>query len=244
MHWWGRKHLNSHYLRHWIFQKTSSILKCNTCFSTSNQFAIKNTSQAHCFCSYSKNGKNNHSLWFTGTLRIAFAVFCWSKIWKTFLVTSAVAVVIFVPPDAPTTILTLLCLSNIIVGHIEERGLLPCTKRAEKSSMFRHFWRGIWSIIRYISCITLSCTSKQKTCEFFTWLDKVVGWRRNAKAIGNVRRAEVVHLVIKDNASWAWHHFRAKTTKTWKRWQNWCLDSKCRKRFVLPFLIRVYLTRG
>ncbi len=45
-----------------------------------------------------------------------------------FAVTRAVAVVIFVPPEAPTTILTLWCLSNIIVGHIDESGLLPCQK--------------------------------------------------------------------------------------------------------------------
>ncbi len=45
-----------------------------------------------------------------------------------FVVTRAVAVVIFVPPEAPTTILTLWCLSNIIVGHIDESGLLPCQK--------------------------------------------------------------------------------------------------------------------
>ncbi len=44
------------------------------------------------------------------------------------VVTRAVAVVIFVPPEAPTTILTLWCLSNIIVGHIDESGLLPCQK--------------------------------------------------------------------------------------------------------------------
>lgn len=45
-----------------------------------------------------------------------------------FVVTRAVAVVIFVPPEAPTTILTLWCLSNIIVGHIDERGLFPGQK--------------------------------------------------------------------------------------------------------------------
>jgi len=45
-----------------------------------------------------------------------------------FVVTRAVAVVIFVPPEAPTTILTLWCLSNIIVGLIDESGLLPCQK--------------------------------------------------------------------------------------------------------------------
>ena len=33
--------------------------------------------------------------------------------------------VIFVPPEAPTTIFTLFSLSNMIVGHIEESGLLP-----------------------------------------------------------------------------------------------------------------------
>lgn len=41
--------------------------------------------------------------------------------------TSAVAVVIFVPPDAPTTIFTLLSLSKMIVGHMEDSGLLPAT---------------------------------------------------------------------------------------------------------------------
>ncbi len=39
--------------------------------------------------------------------------------------TKAVAVVIFVPPDAPTTIFTLLSLSKMIVGHMEDSGLLP-----------------------------------------------------------------------------------------------------------------------
>lgn len=43
--------------------------------------------------------------------------------------TRAVAVMIFVPPEAPTTIFTLLSLSEIIVGHIEERGLLPKNER-------------------------------------------------------------------------------------------------------------------
>lgn len=39
--------------------------------------------------------------------------------------TNAVAVVIFVPPDAPTTIFTWFSLSNMIVGHMEDSGLLP-----------------------------------------------------------------------------------------------------------------------
>ena len=39
--------------------------------------------------------------------------------------TSAVAVVIFVPPEAPTTILTFFILSTKIEGHIEDIGCLP-----------------------------------------------------------------------------------------------------------------------
>lgn len=40
--------------------------------------------------------------------------------------TVAVAVVIFVPPEPPTTILTsLLPLSKRMTGHIEDKGLLP-----------------------------------------------------------------------------------------------------------------------
>lgn len=50
---------------------------------------------------------------------------CLSKSLQSSMVTRAVAVVIFVPPEAPTTIFTLLCLSKMIVGHIEDRGLLP-----------------------------------------------------------------------------------------------------------------------
>lgn len=42
--------------------------------------------------------------------------------------TNAVAVVILVPPDAPTTILTWLCLSKMMVGHMEDNGLLPATR--------------------------------------------------------------------------------------------------------------------
>lgn len=34
---------------------------------------------------------------------------------------------IFVPPDAPTTIFTLFSLSKMIVGHMEESGRLPAT---------------------------------------------------------------------------------------------------------------------
>lgn len=40
-------------------------------------------------------------------------------------VTRAVAVVIFVPPEAPTTILILSCLSQMMEGHIDESALLP-----------------------------------------------------------------------------------------------------------------------
>lgn len=36
---------------------------------------------------------------------------------------------IFVPPDAPTTIFTLFSLSKMIVGHMEDSGLLPATNR-------------------------------------------------------------------------------------------------------------------
>lgn len=43
--------------------------------------------------------------------------------------TKAVAVVIFVPPDAPTTIFTLFSLSKMIVGHMEDSGLLPATDK-------------------------------------------------------------------------------------------------------------------
>lgn len=39
--------------------------------------------------------------------------------------TSAVAVVIFVPPEAPTTILTCFILSTKMEGHIEDIGCLP-----------------------------------------------------------------------------------------------------------------------
>lgn len=39
--------------------------------------------------------------------------------------TSAVAVVIFVPPEAPTTILTFFALSTKMEGHIEDMGCLP-----------------------------------------------------------------------------------------------------------------------
>lgn len=39
--------------------------------------------------------------------------------------TSAVAVVIFVPPEAPTTILTFFILSTKMEGHIEDIGCLP-----------------------------------------------------------------------------------------------------------------------
>lgn len=37
--------------------------------------------------------------------------------------------VIFVPPDAPTTIFTLFSLSKMIVGHMEDSGLLPATDK-------------------------------------------------------------------------------------------------------------------
>lgn len=43
--------------------------------------------------------------------------------------TSAVAVVIFVPPEAPTTILTLFVLSTKMEGHIEDIGCLPVEVR-------------------------------------------------------------------------------------------------------------------
>lgn len=39
--------------------------------------------------------------------------------------TSAVAVVIFVPPEAPTTIFTFFILSTKMEGHIEDIGCLP-----------------------------------------------------------------------------------------------------------------------
>lgn len=54
---------------------------------------------------------------------------CLSISVHTSMVTRAVAVVIFVPPEAPTTILTLLYLSKMIVGHIEDKGLLPRSKQ-------------------------------------------------------------------------------------------------------------------
>lgn len=65
------------------------------------------------------------------------------------MVTRAVAVVIFVPPEAPTTILTLLCLSKIMVGHIEDRGLLPGPGQKQKRMIWRHY------------SITLSCVHQQ-----------------------------------------------------------------------------------
>lgn len=37
----------------------------------------------------------------------------------------AIEVVIFVPPEPPTTILTLLFLSKRMVGHMEDIGLFP-----------------------------------------------------------------------------------------------------------------------
>lgn len=43
--------------------------------------------------------------------------------------TKAVAVVILVPPDAPTTILTRFSLSKMIVGHMDDSGLLPATQK-------------------------------------------------------------------------------------------------------------------
>lgn len=55
----------------------------------------------------------------------------WLRVCKTEItlsLTRAVAVVIFVPPDAPTTILTRLFLSKMMVGHIEDSGLLPATR--------------------------------------------------------------------------------------------------------------------
>lgn len=39
--------------------------------------------------------------------------------------TRAIEVVIFVPPEPPTTILTLLFLSRRMVGHIDDIGLFP-----------------------------------------------------------------------------------------------------------------------
>lgn len=48
-------------------------------------------------------------------------------------VTRAVAVMIFVPPEAPTTILTLLCLSQMMVGHMDESGLLPAHTYSQMS---------------------------------------------------------------------------------------------------------------
>lgn len=41
------------------------------------------------------------------------------------MIVSAVAVVIFVPPEAPTTILTFFVLSTKMEGHIEDIGCLP-----------------------------------------------------------------------------------------------------------------------
>lgn len=48
--------------------------------------------------------------------------------------TKAVAVVIFVPPDAPTTIFTLLSLSKMIVGHMEDSGLFPTTDKQKAAT--------------------------------------------------------------------------------------------------------------
>lgn len=50
--------------------------------------------------------------------------------WKC---TSATAVVIFVPPEPPTTILTLLFLSSRMAGHIEDMGLLSEQRREATS---------------------------------------------------------------------------------------------------------------
>jgi len=88
-----------------------------------------------------------------------------------FVVTRAVAVVIFVPPEAPTTILTLLSLSNIIVGHIDESGLLPFQKK--KSSMHMSSLEFDQCVYRnkkrqYLSFI-LGCKTHN------TWLNEVVG---------------------------------------------------------------------
>jgi len=131
-----------------------------------------------------------------------------------FVVTRAVAVVIFVPPEAPTTILTLLSLSNIIVGHIDESGLLPFQKKKVVCTCLHLNLTSVSIEIRkkrqYLSFI-LGCKTHN------TWLNEVVGWRGNPKAISNVRRAEIIHLIIKDNPSWAWHHLRAKTVRKQER---------------------------
>lgn len=42
--------------------------------------------------------------------------------------------VIFVPPDAPTTIFTLLSLSKMIVGHMEDSGLFPTTDKQKAAT--------------------------------------------------------------------------------------------------------------
>lgn len=44
--------------------------------------------------------------------------------------------VIFVPPEAPTTIFTRLSLSKMIVGHMEESGLLPTTNEQNHYDCF------------------------------------------------------------------------------------------------------------
>lgn len=44
-----------------------------------------------------------------------------------------------------------------------------------------------------------------------TWLDEVVGRWRDSKSIGDERGAEIIHLVVEDDARGTRHHFRAET---------------------------------
>lgn len=43
-----------------------------------------------------------------------------------------------------------------------------------------------------------------------TWLDEVVGRGRDSKPVGHVRRAEVIHFIVKDYSSGSRHNFGTK----------------------------------
>lgn len=117
-------------------------------------------------------------------------------------VTRAVAVMIFVPPDAPTTIFTLLCLSQMIVGHMDESDLLPVTSptlNIDYTVKINNI-RCDTNMNRNILDDALSQFINTKI-KSVTRLDEVTGRRRKAKCICYVRRTEVIHVIVKDDSS-------------------------------------------
>lgn len=151
--------------------------------------------------------------------------------------TWATAVVILVPPEPPTTILTLLFLSSRTAGHIDDMGLLSeqdMKKFIEKnktsvwhqsvinsSIYYVYFWVKLWwcPIHRWVKYGHFYPMLNWNNPSFFerrllTWYNKVIRGRRNSKIVGNQRRTEVIHLIVQNNPGGIWHEFGAKTGRT------------------------------